>query len=47
MRTMAQDLPPYRQTAGTAQARAESGATVTASAAANPSAASEQTPKTP
>jgi len=46
-RTVAQDLPPYHQTADTAQARAEAGATVTPPAAANPPAASEQTPKTP
>jgi hypothetical protein len=46
-RTMAQDLPPYHQTADTAQQRIESGASpeATAPAAPNPSAASEQTPK--
>jgi len=46
-RTKAQDLPPYHQTMDTAQRRTESGASPVATdpAAANPPAASEQTPK--
>jgi hypothetical protein len=47
MRTMAQDLPPYHQTADTAQARADSGATAMAPAAANPPITAEQTPNSP
>jgi hypothetical protein len=46
-RTVAQNLPPYHETIDTAQLRVESGASpvATAPAAANPPAASEQTPK--
>jgi hypothetical protein len=47
MRTMAQDLPPYHQTANTAQVRADSGVTATPPALPNPPASSEQTPNLP